>query len=79
MQPATLSASSGEDRSTELHTLSSSLHTLSPASLRELLLSCALENEQVATYIHVGINSPNIVAVMQQRIFGMPIIASEQL
>lgn len=47
-------------------TLSSSLHTLSLASLRELLLSCALENEEVASHIierlhsQDGVKSPNL-------------------
>lgn len=57
MQPSSL-ASGGED-STAFHTLSSSLHTLSLASLRELLLSCALENEQVATHINSCLQSSN--------------------
>jgi hypothetical protein len=58
MQPASLPSSPGED-STALHTLSSSLHTLSLASLRELLLSCAMENEQVAAHITACLHSQN--------------------
>lgn len=59
MQPDTLFTSNGEDSITALHTLSSSLHTLSLASLRELLLSCALENEQVAAHINTCLHSQN--------------------
>eukprot|EP00026_Physarum_polycephalum_P001843 Phypoly_transcript_01846.p1 GENE.Phypoly_transcript_01846~~Phypoly_transcript_01846.p1 ORF type:complete len:502 (+),score=60.52 Phypoly_transcript_01846:73-1578(+) len=58
MQPASLPSSPGED-STALHTLSSSLHTLSLASLRELLMSCAMENEQVAAHITACLHSQN--------------------
>lgn len=60
MQPSAL-PSTGEDSrdNIALHTLSSSLHTLSLASLRELLLSCALENEQVANHIHACLHSQN--------------------
>lgn len=66
MQPRPLSATSKEDSSSNLLTLSSSLHTLSLASLRELLLGCALENEQVAAHINErlhsqdGMKSPNL-------------------